>query len=316
MSMPDLSRYPLADCAAYEWYLSDHPWAVAERTRRLAARTNHELVNAAKLRASVERRRAANDAGEFDDSLDGSRDSLVWAAEKQLRAVLDSAEPDDVRVARLRRSLERRSRDEGDHTYVYPTRLIGPGAAAHPPPGWSGYRTANGPIDEADLTQLPGWETLPADLQKTFTDAHLPSSFLKRDEDSANFIAGPHLRQIDVPPLGRLVRFGSRVGGFTGGDFCVNPATGEVVLAMDRIPPGIVNSSLALFARTVHLASGFEPQFTTGNAEECWIATEDFLDALDQIDPPAAHPDNYWGTFASDVKAGDYSNNEIFDMDW
>jgi hypothetical protein len=167
------------------------------------------------------------------------------------------------------------------------------------------------PIDEADLTQLPGWESLPADLQKTFADAHLPSSFLKRDEDSANFVVGPDLRQIDVLPVGCLVRFGRRIGGF-GGDFCMNPATGEVVLVMARIAPIFVNSSLDLMIRTIQLALDFERQFTTGDAEECWSAAEDFRDALQQIDPPAAHPDNYWGTFASDAEAGNYSNNPDF----
>jgi hypothetical protein len=167
------------------------------------------------------------------------------------------------------------------------------------------------PIDEINPTQLPGWESLPADLQKAFADARLPSSFLKRSADSANFMAGPDLSEIDVPPLGRLVRFGRRVGGL-GGDFCVDPATGAVVLAMPAIPPIFVNSSIALLAQTFRLVLGFERQFTTGDAEQCWSAAEDFRAAVLRLDPPAAHPDDYWGSFASDAEAGNYSDNEDF----
>jgi SUKH-4 immunity protein len=168
------------------------------------------------------------------------------------------------------------------------------------------------PIDETDLTQLPGWESLPADAQKMFARARVPSSYLKRREDSANYVVGPDLAEVDVPPSGRLVRFGRQLGG-SGGDFCVDPATGEVVLVMESIPPIFVNSSLDLMARTVEVAVGFERPFTTGDAEECWIATEDFLDALQLIDRRAADPANYWGAFAADVQAGNYSDHPNFD---
>jgi SUKH-4 immunity protein len=168
------------------------------------------------------------------------------------------------------------------------------------------------PIDHTDPTRLPGWEALPPDVQKMFAGARLPSSFLKRSEESANYVVGPDLREVDVPPLGRLVRFGRKLGGF-GGDFCVNPATGEVVLVIESIPPIFVNSSLDLMTRTVEIAVGFERPFTTGDAEECWIAAEDFSDGLRQIDRPAWDPINYWGSFAADVQAGNYSDNPNFD---
>jgi hypothetical protein len=124
-------------------------------------------------------------------------------------------------------------------------------------------------------------------------------------------VVGPDLREIGAPPPDRLVRFGRRVGGL-GGDFCVRPESGEVVLAIPDIPPIFVNSSLGALARTIRLVLGFERLFTTGDAETCWTAAEDIRDGVKQIDPPAAHPDNYWGSFASDVEAGDYSNNEDF----
>ncbi|MEN3308924.1 MAG: hypothetical protein V7603_5126 [Micromonosporaceae bacterium] len=142
-AMPDLSKYSAIEDDAYEWFLSDHPWAVAERTRRRAASATAELEDAAKVRAWVDRTRAADAAGDLSDRPDGWRDSLVRLAESmgpvadenQLRTTLESAEPDDVWVAGLRRKLETRRRVAGDDAYVYPAHLIGPGAAAYPPPG-------------------------------------------------------------------------------------------------------------------------------------------------------------------------------------
>lgn len=167
------------------------------------------------------------------------------------------------------------------------------------------------PIDEVDLSQLPGWEELPAELRKTFAGARLPSSFLRRTEDHADFLLGPELRQIDVRPAGRFVRFGRRTGGVIG-DFCLDPTTGEVVLALANNGPWFVNSSLDLLTRTIRLASGFVGQFTTGDAEECFSAAENFSDAVEQIDPPAIDLDNYWGYFIDEVKSGYYSDHENF----
>jgi hypothetical protein len=165
------------------------------------------------------------------------------------------------------------------------------------------------PTDAADFTQLPGWQELPADLQKVFADAHLPATFLRRSEDSANFVAGPDLQQIDVPPRGRLVQFGRRVGGY-GGRFCLDRATGEVVLLWRPEAQSFVNSTLDLMARTIRLALDFTEPFVTGSAEERWIAAEDFREALRQVDRPAAASDSYWGLFALDGESGAYSTNE------
>jgi len=166
-------------------------------------------------------------------------------------------------------------------------------------------------VEEFDLSQLPGWGSLPAEAREKFAGAHLPSAFLDRAEDSANFVVGPDLGPVEVPSMGRLIRFGRRLGGL-GGDFCMNPTTGVVALVIPGIPPMFVNSGIDLMARTIHLALDFQRQFTTGDAEECWSAAEDFRDSLQLIDPPASHPDTYWGTFASDAEAGNYSNNPDF----
>lgn len=47
--MPDLSNYEVRSLSgddAYEWFLSDHPRAVAERTRRRTAALQRELDQA------------------------------------------------------------------------------------------------------------------------------------------------------------------------------------------------------------------------------------------------------------------------------
>jgi hypothetical protein len=136
---PDLSGYSVTDRAAYEWYLSDHPWARTERLRRAEADCAGAVARAAEVRAWSERVDGADLAG---------RDPVAAAALRrlsatlrpladraQLRSLLDAAEPDDVRVIRLRAELTVRERASGDGEYRYPEQLIGPGAATRPPPG-------------------------------------------------------------------------------------------------------------------------------------------------------------------------------------
>lgn len=165
-------------------------------------------------------------------------------------------------------------------------------------------------LDVREPTQAPGWESLPADLQALFADVRLPATFMKRTDGTANFVVGPDLRVVVAHPLGRLVRFGSVVGTY-GGDFCVNPANGEVVEVVGEYWR-FVNSRLDLMTRTVDIALRFEQVFVTGNDEECWAAGEDLLDLLGQIDEPAADLENYWGIFATDAQAGNYSGNPNF----
>lgn len=146
--MPDLSGYQITTAPhdpAYEWYLSDHPWAATERGRRREAELQFELNAAQKVQEWVDHTRAADAGGELVDRPDGWRDNLVALAEgmapvvadNHTRASVASAEPDDLWVARARRKLETARRVSGDHDYTYPIRLLGPGAAACPPPGWS-----------------------------------------------------------------------------------------------------------------------------------------------------------------------------------
>ncbi|WP_018588757.1 hypothetical protein [Salinispora arenicola] len=146
--MPDLSTYQvraLSGDAAYEWYLSDHPWAAAERRRRRAAELQYEIDSARKVQEWIERTRAADAGGDLADRPAGWRDNLIALAEgmapvvaaNHTHASFESAEPDDLWVANARRKLETSRRVEGDRTYTYPAHLLGPGAAAYPPPGWT-----------------------------------------------------------------------------------------------------------------------------------------------------------------------------------
>jgi hypothetical protein len=146
--VPDLSNYPVTTTPrdqAYEWYLSDHPWALAERHRRREAELQYELDAAQKAQAWIERTQSADAGGELVDRPAGWRDNLVALAEGMTPVVADnhthasvaSAEPDDLWVANARRKLETARRASGDHDYTYPAHLLGLGAAAYLPPGWS-----------------------------------------------------------------------------------------------------------------------------------------------------------------------------------
>lgn len=142
---PDLTDYDTtASAAAHEWFLSDHPWAVAERTRRRLAWAARGQAHAAATREWADRTRAADDAGQLAGRPDGWRDNLVALAKlmgpiadrSQLEAVLDEVTPDEAYVAEERRFWETHIRVsvDGPEDYTYPTHLTGPGAAAYPPP--------------------------------------------------------------------------------------------------------------------------------------------------------------------------------------
>jgi hypothetical protein len=142
---PDLSDYDTtASAAAYEWLLSDHPWAVAERNRRRETNAARDLADAAQVRDWADRTHAADAAGDlarhpaaYRDNLTRLADSMGPSADRaQLRHTLNAAAPDDVWVAeeRHRWAVHMSVSGEGPDDYTYPARLIGPGAAAYPPP--------------------------------------------------------------------------------------------------------------------------------------------------------------------------------------
>jgi hypothetical protein len=125
-----------ADDAFYEWLLSDHPDARAERDYRRGAHYEHQREVAVEIAAWADRIGA-----DPDWHTAAARDLAATigphAARSALRAEIDAAEPDDLYVARLREEFAIHRRVHWDHpdpAYRYPAHLTGPGAASYPPP--------------------------------------------------------------------------------------------------------------------------------------------------------------------------------------
>jgi len=121
-----------ADDRAYEFLLSDHPAAKAERQRRrdehLARRTaDSEAITAWRARlttfgagAPANLHNLAETMGRLDDRA-------------TLRDAAEHAEPDEVCVARARQRFTATARTWGeDPDYRYPTRYLGLAAADQP----------------------------------------------------------------------------------------------------------------------------------------------------------------------------------------
>ncbi|WP_134046423.1 hypothetical protein [Amycolatopsis arida] len=144
---PDLSTYDTLPDDAYEWLLSDHPWARAERIRRADSGWDAELRNASDVRDWTDRIQGTDlherypHNPEIAENLRELAELMRPIADKQqLHAHLESAVPDDVRVHRLREKWVTHKHARGEDDYRYPARLLGPSAAAYPPPA-SGFRT-------------------------------------------------------------------------------------------------------------------------------------------------------------------------------
>ena len=125
----------VTDPAFYEWRLSDHPDARAERDWRRAATYPADIERAAAVRAWADKIGAQPDAPQPLRDLAASMGPL--ADETTARAEASYAEPDDAYVTRLRAQHEthmRVSGPPGSPDYRYPAHLTGPGAAACPSP--------------------------------------------------------------------------------------------------------------------------------------------------------------------------------------
>jgi hypothetical protein len=131
----DLHDRGLSSDAFYEWLLSDHPDARAERDWRRAATHQGDTGRAAAVRAWADKINAQPDAPQAMRDLAASMGPR--ADQSAARAQASYAEPDDAYVARLRAQHEtsiRVSGPPGSWDYRYPAHLTGPGAAAYPPP--------------------------------------------------------------------------------------------------------------------------------------------------------------------------------------
>jgi hypothetical protein len=155
-SAPDLSTYDTRLDDAYEWLLSDHPWARAERIRRAARGWDADLRNADAVREWTDRIEGADlddrypHNPEIAENLRGLAGLMHPIADEQrVRTHLDSAISDEERVYQLRQEWVTHRHAEGDHDYWYPAKLRGPGAAAYPPPA-SGFRPAAAADERTD----------------------------------------------------------------------------------------------------------------------------------------------------------------------
>jgi hypothetical protein len=116
----------------YEWLLSDHPEAAAERARRRAAHLAYEAEGRAGLSRFVDRTEADRDAPENIRELVKTARWLLTRQAERLAA--DVAEPEPERLARQRRDFETSRRVQGAIGYRYPARYLGPRAAQQPIP--------------------------------------------------------------------------------------------------------------------------------------------------------------------------------------
>ena len=125
----------VTDDAFYEWMLSDHPDARAERDRQRTATYQADADRAAAVRTWADKIGAQPDAPEHLRDLAASLGPQ--ADQAAARAEASYAEPDDAYVTRLRTQHETHMQvtgPPGSPDYRYPAHLTGPGAAAYPPP--------------------------------------------------------------------------------------------------------------------------------------------------------------------------------------
>ena len=136
MTWPPLDDRSTAAADFYEWLLSDHPWAAAERQRRRTSHLKRELAETDEVLAITARVRQAPAAGEHVHRLAQTVEPLARRA--ALAAEICALVDDATYVAIARQRLETSRRVAGDSDYRYPTQLTGPQPAGIPPPDSSG----------------------------------------------------------------------------------------------------------------------------------------------------------------------------------
>jgi hypothetical protein len=127
----------VTDDAFYEWLLSDHPDARAERDRRRSLHYQQQRDTATDIAAWARRISADPPERHTKAARDLAATIGPHADASTVRAEIESAEPDELYVARLRTEFETHRHihwDNPDPSYRYPAHLTGPGAVAYPPP--------------------------------------------------------------------------------------------------------------------------------------------------------------------------------------
>jgi hypothetical protein len=122
----------------YEWLISDHPLALAERQRRASEFYAAEFDEEAALDEEAHQHDDDDFAGlrpGIGDEVGGLATTIAPAPDRdQLRYTAADAEPDEITVAQSRRDYQEYRRSHGEPDYVYPARYVGASAADHPPP--------------------------------------------------------------------------------------------------------------------------------------------------------------------------------------
>ena len=135
----DLHGRPTTDHACCEWLLSDHPDARTERQWQRGTYLESARQTAADI-ADWAAQVSADPGRHTQAARDLAATIGPRAAASATRAEIDSAEPDDLYVARLRAEFETHMHahpGSPDPGYRYPAHLTGPAAAGYPPPGQS-----------------------------------------------------------------------------------------------------------------------------------------------------------------------------------
>ena len=168
---------------------------------------------------------------------------------------------------------------------------------------------------------MPGWP--PRCELVVFPPASLPASvahtspavvraLTREGVPRSWFYAGYHaareLRAVDVPPLGRLIRFAT---SGLGASLLVEPALGEVLflVTVRGATPSFVSSSLDRFTATARAVVDRYPYYSlTSSPEDVIDAAADVGRIIAAIDPPAMRADLYWATFVDDMRAGAFAS--------
>ncbi|MEA2220772.1 MAG: immunity protein [Solirubrobacteraceae bacterium] len=127
----------------------------------------------------------------------------------------------------------------------------------------------------------------------------------------AGYHAARELRAVDVPPLGRLIRFAS---SGLGASLLVEPALGEVLfmVTVRGAVPSFVSSSLARFTATARAVVERYPYYSlSSGAGEVAEAAGQVARIIAAIDPPALRPDLYWSTFVEDMRDGAFASEVL-----
>jgi hypothetical protein len=127
--------------------------------------------------------------------------------------------------------------------------------------------------------------------------------------------------QLDTEPTGITTSDGRRILRFgrSGLSNAVGVAldTGHILelISAQRSPELFINTSLRSFVDTIHAIADRFPYYDTDADEtEIQAVSDELLEIIRRIDPPAAKPDQYWSTFVDDSLIGDLTTEAILEI--